>query len=164
MLKEGFQSSISLLPFSPSQILHFSWILAFSFAKRATPFLKAMASAWCFLVFSFKSFRQNNHIPIQALAVHSLGWTEVKTKLYSTRAHKNNLRDVLLHVSLSEGDWATLRLQPQLMRASVQRTLPKAGLLCTGIWAPLRFWTSRVNKYISFWQSHCFTQLAFSYY
>lgn len=156
VLKETFQSSISLLPFSLPQILHFSWILAFSFAKRATPFLKA----WCFLVFSFKSFKQNNPILIQAL-----GWTEVKTKLYSTRGHqKKNPRDVLLHVSLSEGDWATLKLQPQLRRSPVQRTLPKAQLLCTGIWAPLKFGTSRVNKYISFWQSHCFTQLAFSYY
>lgn len=34
--QEGFQSSISLFPFSLSQIQHFSWILAFSFAKRAT--------------------------------------------------------------------------------------------------------------------------------
>lgn len=160
MLKEGFQSSISLLPFSLSQRLHFSWILAFSFAKRATPFLKA----WCFLVFSFRSFKQNNPILIQALAVHSLGWTEVKIKLYSIRGHKKNPRDVLLHVSLSEGDWATLKLQAQLRRPSVQRTLPKAGLLCTGIWTPLTFWTSRVNKYISFWQSHCFTQLTFNYY
>lgn len=92
MLKEGFQSSISLLPFSLWQILHFSWILAFSFAKRATPFLKAMASAWCFSVFIFKSFRQNTHILIQALVVHSPGWTEVKTKLYITRGHQKKIR------------------------------------------------------------------------
>lgn len=82
VLKETFQSSISLLPFSLPQILHF-WILAFSFAKRATPFLKA----WCFLVFSFKSFKQNNPILIQAL-----GWTEVKTKLYSTRGHQKKIQ------------------------------------------------------------------------
>lgn len=102
MLKEGFQSSIPLLHFSLWQILHFSWTLAFSFAKKATPFLKAMASAWCFLVLIFKSFRQNSHILIQALIMHSPGWTEVKTKLYSTKGHKKKIWGIYYYMFPSQ--------------------------------------------------------------
>lgn len=73
---------------------------------------------------------------------------EQKSKQNSTalEAIQKNAGDVFLHVSLSEGDWATLKLQPQLIRPSVQRTPPKAGFLCTAIWAPLKFWTSRVKN------------------
>lgn len=163
MLKEGFQSSISLLPFSLLQTLHFSWILAL-FARRATPFLKAMASTWCFLVFSFKSFRQNNHILIQPFTVHSLGWTEVKRKLYSSRGHKKKIQVMYYCVFPSQREIGPpSNSSPADKNISSEHT-PQSRAPVTGIWAPLQFWTSRVNKYIPSWQSHCCTQLLFSYY